>query len=222
MRIPVVFGIVLFAGCATAALAHSETYNQAATTTTTTEVRPVMVTGEIVRYEPQRVIVLRLPDAREVTYTLTPSLTIPSGVAVGRRVTLYTEPATDGNVMVKRIVTTSVTPEGNVQRTTTESRTNELGETSTTSTTEITGTVQAFEAGRSITVTRPDGTQVTYTLTPQSHIPTGLAIGRHVVIYPVASTITTDQPSVDRIVYTKTKVKHGKVESETKVKKVHH
>ena len=78
--------------------------------------RPITIVGDIVRYEPGHVIVLRDSANKEVSYTLTPSVTIPTGVEVGRRVTLYTTRGTDGSSTVTR-VSTSVTPEGNVQRT---------------------------------------------------------------------------------------------------------
>src|SRR4029450_12028827 len=77
---------------------------------------PVRCVGEIVRYEPGHVIVLRDSANKEVSYTLTPSVTVPTGVEVGKRVTLYTTRGTDGSSTVKR-VSTSVTPRGNGQRT---------------------------------------------------------------------------------------------------------
>ena len=93
-----------------------------------------------------------------------PSLTVPTDVQVGRTVSLYTEPGDGGATLVKRVTTTSVTPSGNVKKTTEETRTTATGETTTTTRTTISGTVQGFEAGKSITLTRPDGTQVTYML----------------------------------------------------------
>ena len=52
--------------------------------------KPVTVVGEIVRYEPGHVIVVRDSANKEVSYTLTPTVTVPAGVEVGKRVTLYT------------------------------------------------------------------------------------------------------------------------------------
>ena len=69
--------------------------------------KPIIVTGDIVRYEPGHVIVLRSATNQEVTYTLTPSVIVPEGMAVGRRVTLYTSRGDDGSSMVTK-VTTSV------------------------------------------------------------------------------------------------------------------
>src|SRR5258708_33328132 len=77
--------------------------------------KPITVVGEIVRYEPGHVIVLRDTGNKEVTYTLAPSLTIPTGVEVGRRVTRYTARGDHGAVTGTR-ATTSGTPDWNLQR----------------------------------------------------------------------------------------------------------
>ena len=88
----------------------------------------------------------------------------------------------------------------------------------------ITGTVQGYEAGKSITVTRPDGTQVTYVINEHSQLPAGIAIGRRVVIYPSTVTSGSDM-TVERVVYsttkTKSKTKHGETETKTKTE-THH
>ena len=145
--------------------------------------KPVTVVGEIVRYEPGHVIVLRDATNNEVTYTLSPSLTIPTGVEVGRRVTLYTTRGDDGSTMVTR-VSTSVTPEGDVKRVVERTHTKASGETTTTTTTTINGTVQAYVPGSSVTITRADGTQVTYMINERTRVPEGLAIGRAIVLRP--------------------------------------
>src|SRR5512141_3241839 len=69
------------------ALAQTETTTQ----TTTTETKYATVDGEVVRYDPGHVIVVRGMDNKEITYTLTPSATVPAEVKVGRKVTLFTE-----------------------------------------------------------------------------------------------------------------------------------
>jgi hypothetical protein len=158
--------------------------------------KPVTVVGEIVRYEPGRTIVVRDATNNEVTYTLTPSLTIPTGVEVGRRVTLYTTRGDDGSTTVTR-VSTSVTPEGNVKRVVERTHTNAAGETTTTTTTSINGTVQAYAPGKSVTVTREDGTQVTYMINERTRVPEGLAIGRTIVLRPA---IVTDDSRVAEII----------------------
>jgi len=179
--------------------------------------KPITIVGEIVRYEPGHVIVLRNADSKEVTYTLTPSVTIPTGVEVGRRVTLYTTRGDDGAFTVTR-VTTSVTPEGNLQRTVERTHTNPAGETTRTTTTTINGTVQAYEPGHSVTITRSDGTEVTYMLNERTHVPEGLAVGRTIMLRPA---VVTDNTKVaDTITYTETKtqVKHGRTTTRTKTR----
>ena len=179
--------------------------------------KPITIVGEVVRYEPGHVIVLRNADSKEVTYTLTPSVTIPTGVEVGRRVTLYTTRGDDGAFTVTR-VTTSVTPEGNLQRTVERTHTNPAGETTRTTTTTINGTVQAYEPGHSVTITRSDGTEVTYMLNERTHVPEGLAVGRTIMLRPA---VVTDNTKVaDTITYTETKtqVKHGRTTTKTKTR----
>ena len=221
MRIHTVVGIALFAGCAVSAAAQTQTSTE--TTTTRTEMKPVIINGEVVRYEPGRVIVVRSRDKGEVSYTLMPSLTVPSDVQVGRTVTLYTEPGEDGATLVKRVTTTSVTPGGNVKRTTEETRTSPSGESTTETSTTVSGTVQAYEPSKSLTITRADGTQVTYMINDESQLPTGIAVGRRVTIYP--STVTSgSDPMVRRVIYTTTKTKtnkHGETETKTKTE-THH
>jgi len=220
MRLHTVVGIALVAGSALTASAQTQTYTE----TTRTEVKPVVITGEVVRYEPGHVIVIR-SDKGEVSYTLMPSLTVPSDVQIGRTVSLYTEPGKDGDTVVKRVTTTSVTPSGDVKKTTETTRTSPSGETTTETTTTISGTVKTYEAGKSITITRPDGTQVTYIINDQSQLPTGIAVGRRVTIYPSMVTSGTDQ-TVQRVVYTttttKSKTKHGETETKTKTETHHH
>jgi hypothetical protein len=178
---------------------------------------PTTVVGEVVRYEPGQVIVLRDAGNKEIRYTLTPSVTIPTGVEVGRRVTLYTTRGTDGSSTVTR-VSTSVTPEGDVKRTVEKTHTDAMGETSTSTSTNIIGTVQAFEPGRSVTITRDDGSQVTYLVNERTHLPSGLAVGRTIMLRPA---VVTDSSKVaDTITYTetKTKVKHGRTTTKSKTK----
>ena len=80
------------------ALAQTETTTQ----TTKTETKYATVDGEVVRYDPGHVIVVRGMDNKEITYTLAPSITVPAEVKVGRRVTLFTEPGTDGTTPSSR------------------------------------------------------------------------------------------------------------------------
>lgn len=62
----------------------------------------------------------------------------------------------------------------------------------------VTGTVQSFEAGHSITITNDKGEQVTYTINESSEVPKTIEVGKTVTIRttntsgaPVVKTITT-------------------------------
>jgi uncharacterized protein YndB with AHSA1/START domain len=162
-----------------------------------TKTQKTTINGEVVRYQPGRTIVLRQPDSKVVTYTLGPNVAVPADVKVGRTVALYTEPGPDGTTTVSRVVSTSVTPEGNVQRTTEETRTSPSGATTRTTKTEISGRVEAYESGKTLTILRSDGSKVTYLVTGQSQLPADLAIGKTVTVLvvggpgePVAQTVT--------------------------------
>jgi hypothetical protein len=174
------------------------TFGQA--TTTQTETKTVTITGEVIRYEPGRTIVIRDPSQKTVTYTLTPSVTIPEDVQVGRTVTLYTDTDPAGVAVVRRVTTTSITPEGQTKQTTEETRTNAAGDTTRTTTTTISGMVKTYETGKSITVTRSDGTLVTYVLSPQSDVPADLAIGKEVTIL-VDPSASASKPMAKKVTY---------------------
>jgi hypothetical protein len=152
------------------------------------ETKYVTVDGEVIRYEAGQTIVIRGADNKEVAYTLAPSVVVPTEVQVGRRVTLYTENGTDGKAqLVSRVTTTSLTPEGNVQRTTEDTRRLPSGATTRTTTTKVSGTVDAYEAGKTLTVTRADGTKVTYLLNRKSKVPASLVIGKTVSVLPIST-----------------------------------
>jgi hypothetical protein len=70
--------------------------------------------------------------------------------------------------------------------------------TTTTEVTSVTGTVKSYDAGRSITITRPDGTSVSYTITAQSAVPSKLENGKTVVI---RTRNQNGQQTVERITY---------------------
>jgi len=171
MKLPILLAVACI-GFATVASAQS--YTQ-------TEVKGGTVIGEVIRYEPGRVIVIRGADEKEVSYTLTPSIKVPADVQIGRRVTLYTEHGADGATIVSRVVTTSVTPEGNVQRTTEETRTSPSGEV--TKTTTISGEVVRYEPGKTIVVRDPSRKVITYALAPNVVMPADVEVGRRVTLY---------------------------------------
>ena len=144
-------------------------------------VAPVVVDGEVVRYEPGRVIVLK-SDGREVSYALTPEIKMPADVQVGRRVSVYTERGADGTTTVARVTTTAITPEGQTKRTVEETRTAPTGETTKTTTVSVQGTVKTYLPGKTLTVLKADGTPVTYKIAAGATMPSDLAVGKIVTV----------------------------------------
>ena len=70
-------------------------------------------------------------------------------------------------------------------------------ETTETKVVTVTGTVQSFTAGKTITITNPNGEQVTYTINESSEVPKDIDVGKTVTIHtmnesgtPVVKTIT--------------------------------
>ena len=162
------------------------------------------IVGDVIRYEPGRVIVVRGSDDREVSYNLTSNVRVPADVRAGGRVTLYTEPGPNGGTqVVSRVTTTSITPEGNVQRTTEDTRTTPSGTTTTTTTTTVTGRVDTYVPGKTLTLTRADGTQATYIITGTSSIPADLAPGKTISIVPVTTVNANGELVVRTITYVK-------------------
>jgi hypothetical protein len=174
-------------------------YGQTETQVTRTETETT-ITGEVIRFEPGKLIVIRQPDQKTVTFTLTPSVSVPQDVQVGRKVMLYTEPGEGGTALVKRVTTTSITPEGKTKQTTEETRTSPDGTTTTTTTSTVSGVVSAYESGKSITVTNRDGTQTTYVLSPDAQVPTDLATGKTVTIM-VMPADPSSRPMAKKIIY---------------------
>jgi hypothetical protein len=193
---------VLIAGvCISVAPAAS---GQVLAQTAQTETKYVTVEGEVVRYEAGHVIVIRGTDNKEVTYTLSPSIVVPAEVQVGRRITLFTEPGKDGATqLVSRVVTTSVTSEGDVKRTTEDTRHLPSGATTRTTTTTVTGKVEVYEVGKTLTITQADGSKVTYVINQESKVPADLVIGKTVSILPLA-TAGPGEPVAQTITYVTT------------------
>jgi hypothetical protein len=145
-------------------------------------VAPVVVTGEVTRFEPGRIIVVK-SEGRDVTYALTPDLTLPAEIQLGRRVTVHSERGADGTTRVTRVVTTNLTPEGQVQRTTQETRVGSSGVVSEKRTT-VTGEVVSFVPGKTIVLRRNPGDDVTFTLGPNVALPAGdIQTGQKVTLY---------------------------------------
>jgi hypothetical protein len=174
---------------AAVALAQDSSSTQSTTTKQTTQVSPdglttktTTIEGKVVRYEPGKTIVLVGPDNKEMSYVLTEGVQAPADVEVGRQVTLTAMPSTSGPVVITRITTTSITPEGNL-KTETQTKTQPMssGEPPQsqveTKVTTITGTVSAFEPGKSVTFVLPDKKTVVYTIEPSSVVPSDIAVG---------------------------------------------
>jgi hypothetical protein len=185
--------------CASTALVAS---GPAFAQTTQIETKYVTVDGEVIRYEAGRAIAIRGADGKEVVYTLSPTTVVPADVQVGRRVTLYTEPGKDGATqLVSRVTTTSVTPEGNVKSTTEDTRVLPSGATTRTTTTTFTGKVAAYQAGKTLTITRFDGSKVTYLINDKSTVPADMIIGKTVTVLPLAA---PGEPVAQTITYVTT------------------
>lgn len=157
---------------------------------TTTEESKTTIEGEVVQMEPGKTIVLRKSGGETVTYQLTPNITLPAEVKVGRTVVLYTDqPASQ---VVTKVTTSSVGPL--TKRV--EETTDELGNVQS----KTTYTVKGFEPGRQVTLVSPSGQVVTYSLNATSEIPADLTIGKSV------SVVTDDSqasPVARRIIYSK-------------------
>ena len=196
---------LLIAGlCIATALVASGQALAQTTQATQTETKYVTVEGDVVRYQAGQEIVIRGTDNKEITYTLSPSVVVPAEVEVGRRVTLFTEPGKDGATqLVSRVTTTSVTSGGDVKRTTEDTRHLPSGATTRTTTTTITGKVEVYEVGKTLTLTQADGSKVTYVLTEQSKVPADLVIGKTVSILPLATT-GSGKPVAQTITYVTT------------------
>jgi hypothetical protein len=145
-------------------------------------VAPVVVSGEVVRYEPGRTIVIK-SEGRDVSYVLTPELSIPADVQLGRRVSVHSERGADGATRVTRVVTTSLTPQGQVQRTTEETRVGDSGLVTQKKTT-VTGEVVSFVPGKTIVIRRSPGDDVTMALASNVQLPPAeVQVGQRVTLY---------------------------------------
>jgi len=184
---------------------ETRTYSKETTVQTPEGSRTVMISGEVVRYEPGQTIIIRDPSKYVVTYTLGSDVTVPAEIQVGRRVTVWTEPAATGSgpAVVTRITTTSTSSDGQTRTTTERTEMGASGETKTTTTT-VYGTVSAFEPGQSITITREQGEPVTYVIDQESQLPTDLALGKKVT---VKTTVIKGSPVARTVTYTTTKTK---------------
>ena len=85
--------------------------------------KTITVTGEVVRYEGGRTIVIRSVDGAEVSYAIAPALAVAAEVGGGRRVSVVTEPSETGAVLVTRITLDPSQPARKVSYSKTETKT---------------------------------------------------------------------------------------------------
>ena len=196
---------------ATTALAQQESSSQQTTTTRQTtqmtddgvaRTTTTTVTGKVVRYEPGKTIVVLGPDNKQMSYTLATDLNAPADVQIGKEVSLSTEPGENGAVLVHRITTRSVTSDGKL-KTETQTRTiDPNGNSSTLNSTSVTGTVSAFEPGKSVTIQLPDQKTVVYTIDNSSVVPSDVQVGK---TYTIQTTrMSANGPLVVRKIVTTT------------------
>src|SRR5262249_55288785 len=233
-RFRVLLVSVVFAGAAALAIGQDRSTT---TETKQTPVNPdgsVTVTGQVIKYEPGKTIVIRQSNNSETTYTLDSSAEVPSDIAVGRQVTVVTQ-MKDGSVHIRKITTVTL-PEGSsgstssmsepprsdapkaadlkpgesVQpQTTTQTRSTAsvapaqeppvstqeqtTQQTMTTKVTTVSGTVQAYEPGQSITIVGPDKKVTTYTISEGVQAPQTVAVGKTVTF---TTTTVSGKPAV--------------------------
>jgi hypothetical protein len=198
------------AAVATMAAQETKTTTQKETTTQqnpdgsmqTTMTKTTTVSGSVVRYTPGQTIVLKSTDGKETTYAIGPSIVVPAEVQVGKRITIATEPASDGSgpATVTRFETTSIDSQGQVKNTTEKTEVSQSGQTTKSTQTTVYGTVTAYEPGQSITIERPGQQTVTYTVSSESQLPQDLAVGKSVTITTTTMSGSTT-PLARRVTY---------------------
>ena len=177
----------------------------------------VTTSGEIVRYDAGKAIVIRQSDDRVVTYELNPAVPVSPKIHVGSRVTISAEPAADGVVRVTRVtpIGPDTAPAVAAPPTAPDTRETEKtvlsrpvtpdaevppGVQTKTQTTTAYGTVAAYEPGQSISVLQPNGKTVIYAIDASSALPGGIAAGKTVVIRTITRPGAT-RPLVRKVMY---------------------
>ena len=75
--------------------------------------------------------------------------------------------------------------------------------TTKTTTTTVSGRVEAYEPGKNLTILESNGSKVTYYLTDRSKVPVDLVVGKTVTILPLP-TSSSGEPQVQTITVIKT------------------
>lgn len=163
-----------------------------------TTTKTTTIDGKVIRYERGKTIVVMEKGDREVTLSLAPDAVVPADIEIGRLVSLSTVNSASGPMVVTKVTTRSVTPEGNIKTETKALGTTPAGEQVSSTTTTVTGTVKAIQTGRSVTLVLPDKSAVEYSVDASSVVPTALAIGNSVTV--VTTRTTTGAPVVVKTV----------------------
>ena len=145
-----------------------------ATATVRTD-EPIIISGEVVRLEPGKLIVIR-SAGKETTYMLSPNVILPAEIQVGRPASLQLELGPSQTQVVKTVTTTTIGPGGTTE--TTEVTREEVG-----SALMVTGTVETYLPGKSVTVLDRKGARVTYVLTPDASLPAEMIMGKNITVY---------------------------------------
>jgi endonuclease YncB( thermonuclease family) len=153
--------------------------------------RSVTTSGEIVRYDAGKTIVIRQSDDRVVTYELAPAVPVSPEIHVGRRVAITVGPAADGVVRVTRMTPIGPDPVPAVAAPPTAPFTRETEKTAQTPSVTVTGDVVRYDAGRTIVVRTPDSREVTYSIAPGASAPAEVPPGGRVSIVTESSATGT-------------------------------
>jgi hypothetical protein len=162
------------------------------------------VTGEVVSWEEGRNVTVRFGDGSQVTYPVASNIIFPPDIRGGGRITVTTAPIEGGGVKVIGLTTvmpppppadtipiepaatpTVSGPKNTAQkpgpRKPTTTAPAAIG-AATRLATQSASTVSAYEKGKSLTITRSDGSTWTYRLAKNAEIPEDLAVGKQVSI----------------------------------------
>jgi len=147
--------------------------------------QPDIVTGEVVHLERGKLIVVRSAGG-DTTYTLSPTVVVPADVAVGKGVIIEFEPGT-GAHQIRSLTTTSaaISPGTTAETVIQDTQTEDVGTRTILTGTEptVTGTVQTYVPGESVTVLDSKGSRFTYVLAPGARVPRYVIRGKKVTVF---------------------------------------
>jgi hypothetical protein len=153
--------------------------------------QPDIGIGEVVHLERGKLIVVRTPLG-ETSYTLSPTVFVPADLAVGKGVSIEFEPGTTGNQVRKLSTTTATFSPGTTTETFTQvTRPEDMGTATLVPATVpiVTGTVQSYVPGESVTIRDSKGSRFTYVLARDGGVPKYVIRGKRVTVF-----VAKDQP----------------------------